>query len=198
MSHPPHTLPTGLPLGHAGQTPTAQPQALPADVVADLRTDHAGETGAVCIYQGVLRFTRDPALRAFAERHRATEQAHLVQIEAWLPTANRSRLLPLWRLAGWITGALPAVVGPRAVYATVEAVEQFVDIHYGEQVLRLENQPALRGLQQTLLACQGDEVAHRDEAAAARGPAAPGWVLRLWCRLVGAGSRAAVGVCRHI
>lgn len=58
---------------------------LPAEVLADLRTDHAGETGAVCIYRGVLRFARDPALRAFAQRHLATEQVHLQQMEAWLP-----------------------------------------------------------------------------------------------------------------
>lgn len=171
---------------------------LPAVVVADLRTDHAGETGAVCIYQGVLRFARDPALRAFAGRHLVTERAHLRQIEAWLPAAERSRLLPLWRVAGWLTGALPALAGPRAVYATIEAVERFVDLHYGEQVQRLASDPSLLSLRQTLLACQGDEVAHRDEAASARGPAAPGGPLRAWCSLVDAGSRAAVAVCRHI
>jgi len=30
--------------------------------------------------------------------------AHLCEIEAWLPPADRSRLLPVWRLAGWLTG----------------------------------------------------------------------------------------------
>lgn len=33
---------------------------LPAQVMADLHTDHAGETGAVCIYQGILFAARDP------------------------------------------------------------------------------------------------------------------------------------------
>ncbi|MEX1165534.1 MAG: demethoxyubiquinone hydroxylase family protein [Hydrogenophaga sp.] len=174
------------------------PVALPSRAVADLRTDHAGETGAVCIYQGVLRFSRDPALRAFAARHLETERAHLQQIEAWLPIAQRSRLLPIWRLAGWLTGALPALVGPRAVYATVEAVERFVDQHYGEQVEWLATVPELAALRQTLLACQGDEVAHRDEAAAARGPGTPGALMRVWCGLVDTGSRAAVVVCRHV
>lgn len=171
---------------------------LPDSVIADLRTDHAGETGAVCIYQGVLRFARDPALRAFATRHMQAEQTHLQQIEVWLPPINRSRLLPLWRLSGWLTGALPALFGPRAVYATVVAVETFVDHHYGEQVRSLESQPSLGPLRQTLLACQGDEVAHRDEAAAACGGDAPGFILRVWCALVDAGSRFAVSVCRHI
>lgn len=173
-------------------------QSLPAEVVADLRTDHAGETGAVCIYRGVLRFARDPALRAFAHRHLATEQAHLRQIEDWLAPAHRSRLLPAWRLAGWLTGALPALLGARAVYCTIETVEQFVDQHYDEQIRRLDAHPALRPLRQTLLECQGDEVAHRDEAAAARGTGELAVVLRAWCWMVAAGSRGAVVVCRHI
>lgn len=172
--------------------------ALPRQVLADLRTDHAGETGAVCIYLGVLRFSRDTALRAFAQSHLATEKVHLCLIEDWLSMNHRSRLLPVWRLAGFLTGALPALIGPRAVYATIEAVETFVDHHYNEQIRRLETQPSLAALRQTLMTCQLDEIAHRDEAAAAHGPAEPGFILRTWCRLVDVGSRSAVAVCRHI
>ena len=171
---------------------------LPDWVLADLRTDHAGELGAVCIYQGVLRFARDPALQAFAQHHLVTEQKHLRLIEAWLPKAHYSRLLPVWRLAGFITGALPALFGPGAVYATIEAVETFVDHHYGEQVRALASQPDLIALRETLLDCQADEVAHRDEAAAARGSDRPIMVLRVWCAMVGSGSRAAVALIRHI
>ena len=171
---------------------------LPAWVCADLRTDHAGEVGAVCIYQGVLRFARDPALRSFAEHHLLTEQKHLRLILAWLPSSRHSRLLPIWRLAGFLTGALPALFGPKAVYATIEAVETFVDHHYEEQVRALSSQPALSDLRQTLLDCQADEVAHRDEAAAARGFVQSGWLLRAWCAMVGVGSKAAVSLIRHI
>jgi ubiquinone biosynthesis monooxygenase Coq7 len=168
-------------------------------VYAHLRTDHAGEVGAVCIYQGVLQFARDPELRAFAEHHLATEQNHLRLISGWLPAAQHSRLLPLWRLAGFLTGALPALFGPKAVYATIEAVETFVDHHYEEQILALSRQIEFRNLRQTLLDCQADEVAHRDEAAAAsRGFSQSGWVLRAWCAMVGAGSKAAVNLIRHI
>ena len=173
-------------------------EELPDWVFADLRTDHAGEVGAVCIYQGVLQFARDPVLRAFAEHHLATEQKHLRLIAGWLPTTQYSRLLSLWRLAGFLTGALPALFGPRAVYATIEVVETFVDHHYGDQIRALASQPALSDLRQALLDCQADEVAHRDEAAAARGPGQLGWVLRAWCAMVSAGSNAAVALIRHI
>jgi ubiquinone biosynthesis monooxygenase Coq7 len=172
---------------------------LPAWVYAHLRTDHAGEAGAVCIYQGVLRFARDPVLRAFAEHHLATEQNHLRLISDWLPVAQHSRLLPLWQVAGFLTGALPALFGPKAVYATIEAVETFVNHHYEEQILALARKIELGNLRQTLLDCQADEVAHRDEAAAAsRGFSQSGWMLRAWCAMVSAGSKAAVTLIRHI
>ena len=171
---------------------------LPAWVFADLRTDHAGEVGAVCIYKGVLKFARDPILRAFAEHHLATEQKHLRLISGWLPPAQYSRLLPLWRLAGFLTGALPALFGPKAVYVTLEAVETFVNQHYEDQIRALDSQPELNDLQQTLLDCQADEVAHRDEAAAARGHSKSGLALRIWCAMVGVGSKAAVSLIRHI
>jgi ubiquinone biosynthesis monooxygenase Coq7 len=183
---------------NSGRTILTPGDQLPAWVFADLRTDHAGEVGAVCIYQGVLQFTRDPALRSFAEHHLLTEQKHLRLVSDWLPSSQHSRLLPLWRLAGFLTGALPALFGSRAVYATIEAVETFVDHHYEEQILALASQTELNDLRQTLLDCQADEVAHRDEAAAARGSVPSGWLLRAWCAMVGAGSKAAVSLIRII
>lgn len=173
-------------------------QQLPARVVADLRTDHAGEVGAVCIYKGVLMFSRDAALRDFAQHHLATELNHLMRIQEWLPTKHFSLLLPVWKLAGFLTGALPALFGPRAVYATIKSVETFVDRHYEAQVQDLSSYPELLLLRQTLQECQADEVAHRDEAATYLGSFKIGFCLRMWCALVSMGSRNAVAVCRHI
>jgi ubiquinone biosynthesis monooxygenase Coq7 len=184
---------------YASRVHLAPGDILPEWVFAHLRTDHAGEVGAVCIYQGVLQFSRDPELRSFAEHHLATEQNHLRLISDWLPAAQHSSLLTLWRLAGFLTGALPALFGPKAVYATIEAVETFVNHHYEEQILALSRQIEFRNLRQTLLDCQADEVAHRDEAAAAaKSFSQSGWVLRAWCAMVGAGSKAAVTLIRHI
>lgn len=195
---PPRTNLSGdpcKPLEGLHQTPNAN---LPDRIVADLRTDHAGESGAVCIYQGILRFAKDTALRDFAQHHLVTEQNHLRLIETWLPRAHYSHLLPLWRLAGFLTGALPALMGSRAVYATIHAVETFVDQHYDEQVRAMAAEPRLGALRQALMDCQADEVAHRDEAATAFGADSPGTLLRAWCALVDFGSRAAVALCRHI
>ena len=90
-------------------------QSFPDWLIAELRSDHAGETGAVMIYRGILAFCRDATLRDFAQRHMSTEQGHLRLIEEVLPRAQHSRLLPIWRVAGWITGAVPALFGPRPV-----------------------------------------------------------------------------------
>ena len=185
---------------------TGSHRPLPATLIADLRTDQAGEAGAVMIYRGILAISRDPGLRHFAQAHLATEAHHLAQLDALLNPRQRSRLLPLWRIAGWLTGALPALIGPRAVYATIEAVETFVDHHYAEQIASIEQldpgqqQPALQSLRDLLGNCRSDEIAHRDEAALlfSRRGNAPSVGLRLWVGLVGAGSRGAVKICRRI
>ena len=171
--------------------------AIPPDMVGDLRSDHAGESGAVWIYHGVLAIGRDPGVRDFARRHRSTEQRHLDLLEALLPASQRSRLLVPWRAAGFLTGALPALFGPRAVYATIAAVETFVDRHYQHQIDRLTHRPDQAALRALLLECQADECQHRDEALSQQA-APPGPMLRAWCVLVGAGSAGAVQIARRV
>lgn len=139
----------------------------------------------------------DLELLDFARRHGETEAEHLRLVEAWLPPAQRSRLLGPWRLAGWLTGALPALAGRRAVYATIAAVETFVDQHYQQQVDHLNEHSGSAELLALLLRCQLDERHHRDEAAALAGEPTP-WALRAWCAVVGAGSAAAVVLARRL
>ena len=190
----------------------------PLALMRELRSDHAGETGAVMIYRGILAVTRDPALREFALHHLQTEQNHLDLINGVLPANWRSRLLPLWRLSGWLTGALPACFGARAVYATIEAVETFVDHHYAAQVTMIDAllEPAAAGalrasthaldadarsdlqrLRALLEQCRLDEVAHRDDAAARWDQRGNG-LLKTWRLLVGSGSDVAVRICRRL
>jgi 3-demethoxyubiquinol 3-hydroxylase len=165
----------------------------------ELRSDHAGETGAVFIYRGiaaVAAWRRDAQMLEFAQRHGATEAEHLQLLEVWLPAARRSLLLGPWRLAGWLTGALPALAGTRAMHGTIAAVETFVDRHYQQQIDHIRCQGGPDELLALLQRCQADELHHRDEAAALAGPRLP-WPLRVWCALVGAGSAGAVVVARR-
>lgn len=179
---------------HDGACPAT---AIPPDMVGELRSDHAGESGAVWIYHGVLAVARDAGVRDFARRHRETEQRHLALVAALLPPRQRSWLLLPWRAAGFMTGALPALCGPRAVYATIAAVETFVDRHYQQQIDRLADRPADAALRALLIDCQTDECGHRDEALSHES-APRGALLRVWCALVGRGSEVAVQIARRV
>ncbi|MFN3165299.1 MAG: demethoxyubiquinone hydroxylase family protein [Pseudohongiellaceae bacterium] len=164
-------------------------------LTAELRSDHAGETGAVWIYKGILAVSRNRQVRDFSAAHLETEQGHLALISEVLAPDERSWFLPIWRLAGFATGALPALFGANAVFATIAAVETFVDGHYQQQIDRLRDEPAHADIRALLIACQEDEVNHRDEARDAQ-LATPGMLLKSWCWLVGAGSEAAVSLAR--
>jgi len=170
---------------------------LPASQVADLRSDHAGETGAVWIYRGMLSVSRDEKVRAFAAHHLHTEAQHLQKMSALLPPLRRSWLLMGWRLAGFATGALPALFGRKAVFSTVAAVESFVVQHYQHQIDALAGQAEHATLRQVLIDCQLDEADHRDEAQAQL-VHAPGWLLSAWCTAVGRGSALAVTLARKL
>ena len=169
----------------------------PSWLIADLRSDHAGELGAVMIYTGILAVSRDRDVREFAREHLHTEQLHLELMESVLPPSLRSRAQLPWRAAGWLIGALPSLIGKHWVYATIEAVETFVDKHYGEQINRLKFEASNDSLRKMLEACRADEIAHmRDAAARRRGT--PSLAMTLWLKTVRWGSKAAVVVARKL
>lgn len=170
---------------------------LPDWLIRELRSNHAGEVGAVMIYRGILAVSKNSEVRAFALRHLETEQDHLRRITEVMPPNTETQLLGLWKLMGWLTGALPSFAGPHAVFATIEAVETFVDHHYQEQIVRLSEDGPFKGLRQLLVECQQDEVAHRDEAASLV-EIKIGLLTRCWQWLVGFGSKGAVFIARKI
>ncbi len=169
---------------------------VPEDMIPALRSDHAGETGAVYIYQGILAVSQNSSLRAFASHHLETERRHLALIEHILAAEHRSRLLMVWRIAGWATGALPALFGAAAVYRTIDAVESFVDRHYAEQIEGLRHRPVDRALCRLLEECRADEIMHRDDA---RGRLKrPSFFGRVWVAVVSVGSRAGVYLASRV
>ena len=82
--------------------PAFDTMPIDARLVRDLRSDHAGEVGAVEIYRGMLAVARCSELRAFAGEHLSTELRHRAFFDEWLPRRHQSRLLWLWRVAGWM------------------------------------------------------------------------------------------------
>nr|GIR52361.1 MAG: hypothetical protein CM15mP61_10700 [Gammaproteobacteria bacterium] len=163
-----------------------------------LRSDHAGEVGAVYIYKGILSIAKDPALVEFSKRHLETEKEHLRKIEEVLPASKRSKLVGIWKVAGYLLGFLPSLFGPRIVFATIEAVESFVEDHYEEQLkyLRAQNDPD-QALIDLLQSCQDDEIEHKNESAIKK-RSTPGFLLNFWMKIVGWGSSSAVKVAKII
>ena len=163
----------------------------------DLRSDHAGEHGAVAIYRGMLTVTRDPGVTRFARRHLFTESRHLRFFQRFLPAAGKSRLLPVWWLAGWLLGAGSAAFGPRAAYSTIAAVERFVEDHYQEQIRSMRGRDGLDALVDVLERFCADEVHHRNDALVSL-EARESWLARGWAAVVDGGSRVGVAIARRI
>jgi ubiquinone biosynthesis monooxygenase Coq7 len=171
-----------------------------SSIRAELRASHAGETGAVWIYRGILlvnRFKRDSEIETFAKHHLATEKDHLIQFENLIHRFRGSALLLIWILAGFMMGALSMMLGRNWVYYTIYKVESFVDIHYRQQINALSK---LQFVDKTdiikmMERCNADEQAHRDEALNAIN-SSPHLVMRVWGKLVETGSHCAVVVAK--
>ena len=170
---------------------------VPTSLEADLRSDHAGEYGAVAIYKGILATARWPELREFAAKHLATEEKHLAIMEKLVPPVKRSRLLPIWQFSGWLLGALPATLSKEAVFTTIAAVEQFVEGHYTQQINRLEADRASTELRSILIECCRDEVAHKQDARL-RLQRPNGALATVWSKVIGEGSAFAVSLARRL
>ena len=137
-------------------------------------------------------------MREFATEHLAAEQRHLAFFEQWMPRSEHSRLLPLWRLSGYMLGLTAGLLGRRWVFVTIEAVETFVVKHYQAQLeLLKEGSAEQRVLAEVLAEFQADEDHHRQDAKG-RAEAPPGPVERLWQGVIGSGSQLAVVFARAI
>ena len=166
------------------------------DTDAMIRVDHAGEYGAVRIYEGQLAVLKNHA-SAETIRHMAEqEQRHLTTFDKLInerrvrPTA----LEPVWRVAGFALGAATALMGEKAAFACTAAVEEAIDEHYGQQIADLgERDPDLKATVQDFRA---DEAAHRQTALDNGAEQAPGY--RLMSEAIKAGCRVAIKLSEKI
>jgi ubiquinone biosynthesis monooxygenase Coq7 len=165
-----------------------------------LRVDHAGELGAVAIYQGqqavFSALERPPKIAQDLKGMAEHEAAHLAAFDALL-TARGVRptvLTPFWRLAGFALGAATALMGEKAAHACTEAVESVIERHYADQIEELrQREPQLAA---ELSSYRNDELAHRDHAVAEGAHEAPGY--RLMSAVIGAGCRGAIKLAEKI
>jgi len=167
-------------------------------IEAMIRVDHAGEYGAVRIYEGQLAVlgARGSAASKAIEHMAEQEQRHLKTFDA-LVNERRVRptaLEPVWRVAGFALGAATALMGEKAAMACTAAVEEVIDDHYATQVARLgDNDPALKA---TVEDFRAEEIAHRDAALAHGAEEAPGY--RVLSEAIKAGCRLAIRLSEKI
>lgn len=186
------TAPTSL--AHGGREPIAAPGELGAGrrIEEMIRVDHAGEYGAVQIYRGQLAvFSMLPGKERIAGLLRemeAGEQTHLETFDRLIhdrgvrPTA----LAPVWRGAGFMLGAVTALMGEKAAHACTAAVEEAIEEHYDEQAKALTGvDPELKGIVERFRA---DELEHRDTAIVEGAKSARGYgilsgAIKLGCKV---------------
>ncbi len=162
-----------------------------------LRVDHAGEYGAVRIYEGQLAVLGRESAAGSAVAHMAEqERRHFDAFEKLLPErrARPTLLQPFWHVAGFALGAATAMLGPKAAMACTVAVEEVIDEHYREQIEALpETESALKA---TLEEFRREEVEHRDAAISHDAQGAPGYEVLTGA--IKAGSRLAIWLSSRI
>jgi len=175
--------------------PVAQPGRRRSRQLEEMiRVDHAGEYGAVRIYEGQLaifgRLPQTQKIAATLRRQRGEEQAHLERFNTLVndrkvrPTA----LAPVWHVAGFALGAATALMGEKAAHACTAAIEDVISDHYGAQLAALGGQNEEKELRETIEEFRRDEIRHREEAisgGAHEVPAAPllSAAIRTACRI---------------
>jgi ubiquinone biosynthesis monooxygenase Coq7 len=167
-----------------------------ADAAGMIRVDHAGEYGAVRIYDGQLAVIGRGRARDEIRRMAEQEKRHLAEFDA-LVRARQVRptaLAPLWHVAGYALGAATALLGERAAMACTVAVEEVIDQHYRSQAERLgDADPALAA---TIEEFRADELRHRASALEYGATEAPGY--ELISAVVKTGSRLAIWLSTRI
>jgi len=128
-----------------------------------IRVNHAGEYGAMRIYQGQIDALKDTVVEPALQHMLAQEQAHLEHFEREIvkrhvrPTA----LLPLWHAAGYALGYMTAKLGKEAAMACTVAVEEVIDEHYATQEISLKGTDE-QELKTTIETFRQEELEHRD------------------------------------
>lgn len=170
------------------------------DIESMIRVDHAGEYGAVRIYQGqlaVLKRSKDTGASVEIIEHMAAQEERHLKTFDRLVNERRVRptaLEPVWRVAGFALGAATAALGEKAAFACTAAVEEVIDEHYASQIAALKDKdPALTA---TVEDFRADEAQHRDTALAKGAEQAPGY--KLLSEAIKAGCRVAIKLSERI
>ena len=108
-----------------------------------IRVDHAGERGAIKIYEGQLlalkTIKQDNDLKDKIEEMKEHEKEHLEYFEKEIQKRKikPTYLLPLWDVMGVALGFGTAVLGKKAAMLCTASVEEVIEDHYQNQLKKL-------------------------------------------------------------
>jgi ubiquinone biosynthesis monooxygenase Coq7 len=133
-----------------------------------IRVDHAGERGAIKIYEGQLlalkTFRQNETLKKQIEEMKEHEQEHYEFFDREIRNRDikPTKLLPLWDLLGIGLGFGTAMLGKKATMLCTASVEEVIGDHYKNQTYKLEEDE--KELRNKIIKFRDDELNHKDIA----------------------------------
>ena len=133
-----------------------------------IRVDHAGERGAIKIYEGQLlalkTIKQDNDLKDKIEEMKEQERKHLEYFEKEIQKRKikPTYLLPLWDLMGVGLGFGTVLLGKKSALLCTASVEEVIEEHYQNQLKKLGNDE--KDLKKKIEEFKRDEVHHKNTA----------------------------------
>ena len=165
-----------------------------------IRVDHAGERGAVKIYEGQLlalnTIVKNESLKKTIEDMKEHEIEHCQFFEKEIKKRNiePTKFLPLWDLLGVGLGFGSTLLGKKAAMLCTASVEEVIDKHYQSQINQLEDDE--KKLREKIKKFRADELEHKD-IAYEHGATKKG-LYSLMDKIIKTGSRIAINISEKI
>ena len=165
-----------------------------------IRVDHAGERGAIKIYEGQLlalkTIKQDDNLKDQIEEMKEQEKEHLKYFEKEIQKRKikPTYLLPLWDVMGVTLGFGTVLLGKKAAMLCTASVEEVIEDHYKNQLKKLGNDEM--NLKNKIEKFKGDEVNHKNIAYEA-GATNKG-LYSIMNKVIKTGSRIAITISEKI
>ena len=165
-----------------------------------IRVDHAGERGAVKIYEGQLlalnTLVKDEELKKKIEEMKVHEVEHSQFFENEIKKRNikPTKFLPLWDLLGVGLGFGSTLLGKKAAMLCTASVEEVIDKHYLNQINQLG--PEEKQLKKKITKFRNDELDHKD-IAYEEGATKKGF-YSIMDKIIKTGSKIAINISEKI
>ena len=165
-----------------------------------IRVDHAGERGAIKIYEGQLlalnTLVKNEDLKIIIEEMQEHEKERCNYFENEIKKRNikPTKFLPLWDILGIGLGFGSTILGKKAAMLCTASVEEVIDEHYLNQIKELQNDE--KKLKEKIIKFREDELHHKDiaydEGATKEG------VYSVLDKIIKAGSKIAINISEKI